>query len=239
MKKYNVLVLIVSLFAGMLSYAYAQAPYADTKTIQLTEAGTLDEFLTLEDIARVKSITVTGPINSKDIMLLKRMSTSGALKQISLSGATWAKEEAIVGDPVLDNPDEYFLPNIDILGKEWEKTGGEQWELDHGHTKDGSSMPGFWIFKTGMKLFFMTGYMNGWEGTIEEAVLKSTSEEYIRSAQVKQWIESMGYVYKQSRDDGDDIYHNESTGIWVLMHYTPYNTSDFPGIHFSKESYIY
>ena len=73
---------------------------------------------------------------------------------------------------VLDNPDEYFLPMIEALGKVYEESGVAEYEESLGHTpKD--TFPGFWTFETGKELFFMTGYLNGWEGTFYLLFLKS------------------------------------------------------------------
>lgn len=140
---------------------------------------------------------------------------------------------------ILNDPNEYFLPFMDALGMEYESSGAEEYELSLGHeAKD--VFPGFWTFTTGKKLFFMTGYLNGWEGTVNEVILKSEKAEYIRSAQVKKWVEDMGYEYKLTRTDGDDVYkHKEKENLWLLLHYTPYGDTDFPGIQFSNMEYEY
>lgn len=140
---------------------------------------------------------------------------------------------------LLNDPNEYFLPYMDALGMIYEESGAEEYELSLGHEKK-DVFPGFWTFTTGKKLFFMTGYLNGWEGTVNEVILKSEKAEYIRSAQVKKWVEDMGYVYKLTRTDGDDVYkHKEKADMWLLLHYTPYGDTDFPGVQFSNMEYEY
>lgn len=140
---------------------------------------------------------------------------------------------------MLNDPSEYFLPFMDALGMIYEESGAEEYELSLGHVaKD--VFPGFWTFTTGKKLFFMTGYLNGWEGTVNEVILKSEKAEYIKSPQVKKWVEGMGYEYKITRTDGDDVYkHKEKAGLWLLLHYTPYSETDFPGVQFSNMEYEY
>jgi len=83
----------------------------------------------------------------------------------------------------------------------------------------------------------MTGYMNGWDQKINEVVIKTQRGDLLRSPQIRSWIKSMGYIYKASRTDGDLIYLNEGSQIWCLLHLTPYNKSDYPGIHFSSDEY--
>ncbi len=240
MKRFKTTLLIATLaLMGIAGTANAQ----QNKEVFLEKAGTLEKQLTAQEMSTIKQIVVHGNINSADVAVLKRMATENVLENISLEKAQWVQDEApkdsLADDPVLNDANEYFLPNIDILGKNWEAEQGEQYELNMGHVKDSRSMPGFWMFTTGKKLFFMTGYMNGWENTIDEAVIKSENADYIRSKQVKKWIEGMGYSYIKQRDDGDDVYYNSTTKIYVLLHYTPYNKSDYPGIHFSKVSYDY
>ena len=138
----------------------------------------------------------------------------------------------------LDDPDEYFLPMIDALGMVYEESGIAEYEASLGHTPD-SQFPGFWTFKTGKKLFFMTGYLNGWEGTVNEVILKSEDAENIRSAQVRAWVEGMDFEYVQTRSDGDDTFKHKEKDLWLLLHYTPYGATDFPGVQFSNVEYEY
>ncbi len=209
---------------------------AQDKTINIATAGALGKMLTETEMQSITSIKVTGNINAADAATLAKMSRENKLAGIDLSEALWVAETK---DPVLDNPEEYFLPMIAILGKPMDPDGFTYEEETMGHTRDPKSVPGFWMFQTHKTLFPLTGYMNGWEGTIDEAVLKSYNVDWIRSQQVRSWIESMGYVYSSTRDDGDDIFYNQSTKVWAMLHYTPYNSSDFPGIHFSLLTYEY
>ena len=227
MKKIQILMAIF-LMAGI-------AAHAQKKTVNLTQAGTLGTQLTETDKKTTTDIVVTGAINSTDIAVLANMSRTYVLQRIDLSQASWTKEAP--KDPVLDNPEEYFLPMVGILGKPMEPDGFTYEEKTMGHKRNPKSMPGFWMFDTGKTLFPLTGYMNGWDGKIDEAVIKSTNPDYIHSPQVRAWIEGMGYEFTGTRGDGDDIFFNSNTKVWVLLHYTPYNKSDYPGVHFSLVTY--
>ena len=210
---------------------------AQSKTVNIEKAGTLSELLTDDDKNTTENMIVTGQINNTDIAVLAAMSREKRLRTIDLSSASWTKEAP--ANPVLDDPNEYFLPMIAILGKPMDPDGFAYEEQTMGHTRDPRSMAGFWIFQTGKTLFPLTGYMNGWDGNIDEAVLKSNNADWIRSSQVRTWIEGMGYQFSSTRDDGDDIFYNSATKVWVLLHYTPYNTQDYPGVHFSLSTYEY
>lgn len=164
-----------------------------------------------------------------------------AIEIIGIDVEEW-NEVLVEGDfkekehPVLDNPKEYFLPCLAALGKEYKAAGVKEYEEAMGHTPD-LTYEGFWTFKTGKKLFTMTGYMNGWEGTVNEVVLKSKKAEYIKSKQVRAWVKKLGYVYNYKRTDGDDVFNHKDDGTWLLLHYTPYSGTDYPGVHFSVEKY--
>lgn len=227
-------IIIVSLLcSGVLSVS-AQNNHKD---ITLEKAGTLIEKLSREEISLIESIKISGKINADDISLLSKMSRGeNKLKEIDLSNAEIVMSVQ-VSDPVLEDKSEYFLPNIDIIGKGWAEGKGDEYEKSQGHTKSPMSVTGFWVYETGKKLFPLVGYMNGWDAKINEAVLKSKNVDYIRSRQVKKWIEDMGYVFRYSRSDGDDVFKHKDKELWLLLHYKPYNKSDFPGIHFSIEKY--
>ena len=113
----------------------------------------------------------------------------------------------------------------------------EAYETGLGHEKDPRSVPGFWTFFTKKEMFFMTGYMRGWDMKINEAVLKTQNAALVRSPQIRSWLKTMGYEYRNARTDGDLIFKNEETNIWCLLHFTPYSKTDFPGIHFSSDEY--
>lgn len=231
MKKY--LLIISLIFCSFISIS-AQSKQ---KEITLTKAGTLVEELSNEEIALLESIKINGPIDSRDIALLANMSKgSNKLKFIDLKEAIILKTE-VKENSILNDSQEYFLPNIEVLGKSWEKSKGEEYEINIGHDKSPNSYPGLWMFVTNKKLFFMTGYVNGFDNTITEVVLKTRNEDYIRSVEVRNWIKNMGYVYVESRDDGDDVFKHREKDIWLLLHYKVNDKNDYPGIHFSNEKY--
>lgn len=205
-----------------------------SKTLHLEKAGTLKEKLSEAEITSLQKIEISGKINEADIHLLRSMATVGALSDIDLSNALFGTNE----HPLLSDPEEYFLPMIAGLGKGDEKAM-EAYELGLGHEKDSRSLPGFWMFHTNKKLFFMTGYMNGWEGTLDEVVLKTREAALLRSPQIRQWIESLGYKFVRTRLDGDLVFQNEENKLWCLLHFYPFNKSDYPGIHFSVTEYTF
>lgn len=200
--------------------------------IHLAQAGTLATHLSEPQRREVIHIKISGEVNAADIALLQAMASSGQLSRIDLSQSTFGKTE----DPLLRAAAEYFLPCLEVLRTD-DVAKMEQYETALGHAKDPKSLPGFWTFVTHKGLFFMTGYMNGWDQKINEVVLKTQLGDLLRSPQIRSWIESMGYQYKASRTDGDLIFHNETTQVWCLLHFTPYNRNDYPGIHFSSERY--
>lgn len=200
--------------------------------IHLAQAGTLSTLLSEKQCREVTHIKITGEVNEADIALLQAMASSGQLSKIDLSQSRFGKTD----DPLLKTATEYFLPCLGVLQTD-HVAEMEQYETALGHTKNPNSLPGFWTFFTHKGLFFMTGYMNGWDQKVNEVVLKTEHGSLIRSPQIRSWIESMGYQYKASRTDGDLIFHNETTQVWCLLHFTPYNKNDYPGIHFSSEQY--
>lgn len=218
----------ISLILCMLCTASA---LAQTLVVSNPEAGMLEDQLSEHQINTTTSITVTGKINYQDIAIFTAMSRDHALAEVNLSSAQWQL------DSVLDNPDEFFLPCIAVLGKPMDPTGF-QYEQEMGHNADPRSMTGFWVFNTGKNLFNLSGYMDGWDRKISEAVLKTEHADYLLSPQVLGWLHSMGYVYKQTLDDGDRVYHNAETNVWVLLHLKPYNNQDYPGIHFSLKVFV-
>ncbi len=200
--------------------------------IHLSKAGSLSTLLTEDQCREITSIKLTGEVNEADIALLQAMSSSGKLSKIDLSESLFGKTES----PLLRNAEEYFLPCLSVL-KTDHVAEMESYEARLGHSKNPKSLPGFWTFFTHKDLFFMTGYMNGWDQKINEVVIKTQRGDLLRSPQIRSWIKSMGYIYKASRTDGDLIYLNEGSQIWCLLHLTPYNKSDYPGIHFSSDEY--
>lgn len=198
------------------------------KEVNLTTTGALKTVLSPEDTKGLTSIKITGVINESDIALLSSMSTTGKLEKIDLSGATFDETK----NPLLLDIPDYFLPMIDALKTE-NIEGVESYEAKLGHKKDPRSVPGFWTFFTEKEMFFMTGYMRGWDMKINEVVLKSQNVDLVRSPQIRSWIKFMGYEYCDARSDGDLIFKNEETGVWRLLHFTPYSNTDYPGIHFS------
>lgn len=225
---YSILLLLSSIFL-----AYAQDSPA-TKEIHLDKAGMLDEKLPPAERETVESLKITGFVNEADIAILREMAVTNKLKKLDLGKAAFGETIS----EILADASQYFLPMLEALTTDNVK-GVEEYEASLGHTKNAQSMPGFWIFDTGKELFFKTGYMNGWEGTIIEVVLKSESDKLLRSPQIRSWIDSMGYKYVRCRTDGDVIFYNESTNVWCLLHLTPYSKSDFPGIQFSSEEYVH
>lgn len=215
------------------TFSYAQSG-TTTKEINLEKAGTLESVLTESERASIESIKITGVVNEADIAVLQKMATENKLKKIDLGKASFG--ETI--NELLADASQYFLPMIEALGTD-NIAGVEAFEAAQGHEKDSRSLPGFWIFSTGKELFFMTGYMNGWDGKMNEVVLKSKSDKLLRSPQIRAWIDSMGYKYVRCRTDGDVIFHNEKTNIWCLLHFTPYSKSDYPGVQFSSEEYAH
>lgn len=203
-----------------------------SKELKIEQAGTLKKNLSEQEIKDLKSIKVKGKVNEADIAILSLMATKHKLEIIDLGEALFSRTES----KLLESKTQYFLPMIASLKTDNIK-GVEEYETSLGHTKDSRSLPGFWMFNTNMDLFFMTGYMNGWDKKINEVVLKTQKEDLLRSPQIRSWIEAMGYEYRDSRTDGDIIFENPKTKIWCLLHFTPYGKTDFPGIHFSSEKY--
>ena len=220
------------LSAMILSIGSLAAQNALHKEINLTTTGSLPKQLSLEESMGLTSIKVTGVINESDIALLNSMASAGKLEKIDLSEATFGETK----DALLLDASQYFLPMIAALKTE-DVAGMEAYEASLGHKKDPRSVPGFWTFYTEKEIFFMTGYMRGWDMKINEAVLKSQNVALIRSPQIRSWLKTMGYEYRDARTDGDLIFKNEETGIWCLLHFTPYSKTDFPGIHFSSDEY--
>lgn len=207
------------------------------KEITLTKAGTLVEKLSNEDVAFLESIKINGPIDSRDIALLANMSkVPNKLKVIDLKNAVINKVEPKVNS-LLKDSQEYFLPNIELLGSDWEDSNGEEYEINMGHDKNPNSHPGVWMFTTNKELFFMTAYVNGFDNTITEVVLKSRDEEIIRSKEIRTWVETMGYTYVESREDGDDVFKHKEKDIWLLLHYKTHAKGDYPGLYFSNKKY--
>lgn len=223
---------LIPLFAIVMSIGTLTAQTNLHKEVNTATAGSLDTQLTQEEADGLTSIKVTGLINESDIALLNKMSAYRKLEKIDLSEATFGETK----DDLLLDASQYFLPFLEALGTD-NVAGIEEYEANLGHQKDSRSVPGFWTFFTEKEMFFMTGYMNGWDMKVNEVVLKSTNEALVRSPQVRSWLSKMGYIYQDARTDGDLILKNEQTNIWCLLHFTPYNKSDFPGIHFSSEEY--
>ena len=220
------------LSAIILSMGSLSAQNALHKEIHLSTTGSLQKELSLEEAKGLTSIKVTGEINESDIALLNSMASAGKLEKIDLSEATFGETK----DPLLVDVSQYCLPMIDSIGTE-DVAGLEAYEKSLGHVKDPRSVPGFWTFFTKKEMFFMTGYMRGWDMKINEAVLKSENAALVRSPQIRSWLKTMGYEYREARTDGDLIFKNEKTNIWCLLHFTPYSKTDFPGIHFSSDEY--
>ena len=218
--------------AIILSIGSLSAQNALHKEIHLSTTGSLQKGLSLEEAKGLTSIKVTGEINESDIALLNSMTSAGKLEKIDLSEAIFGETK----DPLLVDVSQYFLPMIASLGTE-DVAGLEAYEKSLGHEKDPRSVPGFWTFFTKKEMFFMTGYMRGWDMKINEAVLKSENAALVRSPQIRSWLKTMGYEYREARTDGDLIFKNEKTNIWCLLHFTPYSKTDFPGIHFSSDEY--
>ncbi len=206
--------------------------FAQEKSVKLEQAGTLSKTISKEDKLSVKKLTVQGKINEADIAFMNEMSMKGVLAVIDLSESLFSETT----NELLFQDDEYMLPFIKGLGTN-KVEEMEAYEKSMGHVKDARSLPGFWMFKTNKELFFMTGYMNGWENTFDEAVLKTLHPDLLRSPQIRQWIEYLGYEYKLCRTDGDLIFHNKKNNTWCLLHFTPYNKNDYAGIHFSFSEY--
>ena len=91
------------------------------------------------------------------------MASVGKLEKIDLSEATFGETK----DPLLLDVSQYFLPMIAAL-KTDDINGMEAYEAGLGHEKDPRSVPGFWTFFTKKEMFFMTGYMRGWDMKINE-----------------------------------------------------------------------
>lgn len=219
------------IFCAVPLFVYAQSE--DVKNIHLEHTGTLENKFSDQEALRIKSIVITGNINEGDIAYLQKMAEHGALEEIDLSKASFAATK----DPLLQDASEYFLPMLAAL-KSDDVEAMEAYEQALGHTKNPNSLPGFWTFYTHKTFFFMTGYMNGWDGKINEVVIKTKREDLLRSPQIRSWIGQMGYEYKWTRSDGDLVFYSPSTAVWCLLHFIPYNKSDFPGIHFSSEEYV-
>ena len=66
-----------------------------SKTVTLTQAGTLSTLITDDAKNTITSLTVSGPINSDDVATMQNMVTSGALSVIDMSEATAASEDLI------------------------------------------------------------------------------------------------------------------------------------------------
>ena len=220
------------LSAIILSMGSLSAQNALHKEIHLSTTGSLQKELSLEEAKGLTSIKVTGEINETDIALLNNMASAGKLEKIDLSEATFGETK----DPLLLDVSQYFLPMIAAL-KTDDIDAMEAYEAGLGHEKDPRSAPGFWTFFTKKEMFFMTGYMRGWDMKINEAVLKTQNAALVRSPQIRSWLKTMGYEYRNARTDGDLIFKNEETNIWCLLHFTPYSKTDFPGIHFSSDEY--
>ncbi len=66
-----------------------------SKTVELTEAGTLSTLITDDEKNTITNLTVSGSINSDDVATMKSMVTSGALSVIDMSGATTTNTDLI------------------------------------------------------------------------------------------------------------------------------------------------
>ncbi len=91
MKKLSIYISLVLLASPML--------YAQSKSLHLSEAGTLKTQLTDKEQQETLEITITGNINNSDISLLAKMSREYALKKIDLAKAVWVKEKGEDNNP--------------------------------------------------------------------------------------------------------------------------------------------